>query len=101
MKKILEMLRMIKPEPEISSRPQKGEAGQGLVEYALTLTLVSMALMLSLSLFGVGVKEAYCTVLNAIEPWSGVACEEVPGRGNPGAQRRTDHHEGDVQPEER
>ncbi len=83
MKKIVEMLRMRKPETEISSRPPLGEAGQGLVEYALTLTLVSMALMLSLSLFGVGVKEVYCTVLNAIEPWSGVACEEALSEETP------------------
>ena len=44
----------------------KLEKGQGLVEYALLLTLVSVAAILAIEVFGVKLQNEYCEVLNAL-----------------------------------
>jgi len=42
------------------------QSGQGLVEYALLLTLVSVVAILSIQIFGVALQREYCKVLNAL-----------------------------------
>jgi Flp pilus assembly pilin Flp len=49
--------------------------GQGLVEYALLLTLLVIGAVLVMSLMGISVSDAYCRAANAISP--GKACKEL------------------------
>ena len=42
------------------------ESGQGLVEYALILVLVSIVLVVVLSLFGNGIADAYSNIISNI-----------------------------------
>lgn len=42
------------------------EQGQGMVEYALIMTFVALAIVLALSIFGLGVKNMYTNVNNQI-----------------------------------
>lgn len=48
------------------SATQAREQGQGLVEYALLLTLVSIAALLAVEGFGLSLEQEYCKVLNAL-----------------------------------
>lgn len=49
------------PRPEAGSR-----SGQGLVEYALLLVLVTIGLVLVLQIFGISVRDVYCQAASAI-----------------------------------
>lgn len=42
------------------------ESGQGLVEYALILLLVALALIVLLSIFGVEVADVYANIIDNI-----------------------------------
>ena len=42
------------------------EQGQGMVEYALIMTFVALAIVLALSIFGLGVKNMYTNINNQI-----------------------------------
>ncbi len=42
------------------------ESGQGLVEYALILLLVALALIVILSIFGVEVADTYANIIDSI-----------------------------------
>ena len=46
------------------------EDGQGLVEYALILTLVAIAVIAILLLLGPAVSQVYCKVANSLQPGS-------------------------------
>ena len=46
-----------------SSQERKAERGQGLVEYALILVLVAVAVIGILAMVGPGVSNVYCTVV--------------------------------------
>jgi pilus assembly protein Flp/PilA len=46
------------------------EAGQGLVEYALILVLVSIVVIGILLVMGPAISQVYCQVVNALEPGS-------------------------------
>ncbi len=48
------------------SAPHLIEHGQGLVEYALLLMLVSIAALLAVEGFGLSLEQEYCKVLNAL-----------------------------------
>ncbi len=64
------MLRKEKLEKTITN-PQYAKAterGQGLVEYALLLMLVSLVVTATLTLFAPGVKNAYCQVMVTLNP---------------------------------
>jgi Flp pilus assembly pilin Flp len=50
------------------------ESGQGLVEYALILIFVAMAVIVMVSLFGTTVTNIYCNIINAFGDRSGVSC---------------------------
>ncbi|HEC24101.1 MAG TPA: hypothetical protein ENI95_14405 [Chloroflexi bacterium] len=47
-------------------RPPGGEQGQGLVEYALILILVSLAALLALTLLGEGIDNTYNSIINQL-----------------------------------
>ncbi len=104
MKKIIELLKVRRPETEITRRSPKGEAGQGLVEYALGLMLVSVAVTFSLTVFGTGVKQTYCSVLDALSPWAPETCIEVveeavtpePSAGPTIMKAKYDLHKGEL-----
>lgn len=51
----------------------KSFRGQGLVEYAILITLLAVGTVLVLNLFGISLKEAYCTVANGVS--RGEACK--------------------------
>jgi len=42
------------------------ESGQGLVEYALILVLVALVLIVVLSIFGIGLADAYSNIIDKI-----------------------------------
>lgn len=56
------------------------ERGQGLVEYAMILTLVSVIVILILTVFGGTVREFYCDIVREFDPYFGTGipgiCEE-------------------------
>ncbi len=56
------------------------ERGQGLVEYAMILTLVSVIVVLILTAFGGTVREFYCEITRERDPYFGTgvpdACDE-------------------------
>jgi Flp pilus assembly pilin Flp len=52
----------------IRERPASAKNGQGLAEYALILSLVSVIVIAVLILFGDEVVVLYCRVLSAIDP---------------------------------
>lgn len=43
------------------------EKGQGLVEYALIIVLIALAVILALRLFGVNITEYYQTIVSTME----------------------------------
>jgi hypothetical protein len=51
-----------------SPRSKKTERGQGLVEYALGLVLVSLVATVSLALMGDSVKQVYCSAVRTLDP---------------------------------
>jgi pilus assembly protein Flp/PilA len=68
----------------LSSRQQKLEDGQGLVEYALILVLVAVVVIITLLLVGGGVREVYGDVLctmskNTAAEYGNVASGVGPG----------------------
>lgn len=46
-----------------------GEHGQGLVEYALILMLVAIIVIIILIVFGDSVRELYCDITEALDPY--------------------------------
>ena len=60
------------------NRALRSERGQGLVEYALGLVLVSMVATVSLALVGPAVSDVYCEAIYALDPsldcggWTGL-----------------------------
>lgn len=50
--------------------------GQGLVEYALILVLVAVAVVASLSVLGPEVGNVFCDVTKAVDGYSELTCEE-------------------------
>lgn len=68
-----------------SRRRSNAERGQGLVEYALGLVLVGMTASVSLAVIGPGINEAFCEVVETINPAlmdgcaSGEESEEISG----------------------
>lgn len=51
---------------DMESRSLELERGQGLVDYALMLMLIGVAVIIILALFGNGVKELYEFILAAL-----------------------------------
>lgn len=45
------------------------ERGQGLVEYALILVLVTIVIIIILGVFGESVQEIYCDITRALDPY--------------------------------
>ena len=48
--------------------------GQGLVEYALIMVLVSLMATILLTILGPSIKDVYCNALNTLDPDSGESC---------------------------
>jgi Flp pilus assembly pilin Flp len=44
--------------------PQKRETGQGLLEYALIISLVAIVIILALTVFGEDIAELYDQIVN-------------------------------------
>jgi pilus assembly protein Flp/PilA len=49
---------------------QKGEKGQGLVEYALIMVLVAIVVIVILATMGPAISGVYCTVIQELNPGS-------------------------------
>ncbi len=49
------------------------EHGQGLVEYALILMLTSIVVIIILVVFGDSVRELYCDITRALDPYFDIA----------------------------
>lgn len=56
---------------------RRGERGQGLVEYALGITLVGMVATVSLALLGPGINDAYCDAIQTLNPDLASGCSGI------------------------
>jgi Flp pilus assembly pilin Flp len=74
MNNIFDQIKTRLTKSEFTPHPHAGEAGQGLVEYALLLTLVSMAVTFSISILGSGLQQTYCSVVIALDQEAPEAC---------------------------
>ncbi len=86
---------------QLRSATQAREQGQGLVEYALLLTLVSIAALLAVEGFGLSLEQEYCKVLNALgttEAFCATGQDGDPGlpeeEGGPGTPDDRGHDPG-------
>jgi pilus assembly protein Flp/PilA len=52
--------------PRRSGRPPRGEAGQGLVEYALILALIAVVAITALAFFGGNLQTTLSTIGNSV-----------------------------------
>lgn len=68
MDNIIEHFQARRPKTGTAPHARRSEAGQGLVEYAMGLVLVSLAVTFSLTTYGAAVKQLFCTVVEAIGP---------------------------------
>ena len=50
------------------------DSGQGLVEYALILVFVAVAVIVMVALFGTSVANVYCNIINAFGSRAATSC---------------------------